>query len=80
MKEPTKDDLLALRRVARTLCSSTLRDEDAAPAVARLLNAIADDVDAPQLCEGCDGEAVFADDEGCYTCRLCGGGAFDASS
>lgn len=75
MKEPTKDDLLALRRVARLLRSSTLRDADAAPAVARLLDAIADDVAAPNLCEGCDNEAAFTDEEGCYTCRLCGGAA-----
>jgi hypothetical protein len=38
-----------------------------------LLDAIADDEDAPQLCEGCDEEGVYADEEGCYTCRSCAG-------
>lgn len=72
-KEPTKDELLMLRRAARVLRRTTLRDEDSALVAAYAIDRILDDTDAPQLCEACDEEGVYSDDEGCYACRSCAG-------
>lgn len=70
MTDVTDQDLLALRRAARVLQSS-LRHEDEHGRIAGLLRSIADDYDAPELCEGCDEAGVYADDEGYYACESC---------
>jgi hypothetical protein len=71
-KEPTTEELLTLRRASRVL-HGPLRKAVGSAGARALLDAIADDEDAPQLCEGCDEEGVYADEEGCYTCRSCAG-------
>lgn len=71
MTEPTKDDMLTLRRSARVLRLTSLRDEDLALVAAYMIDRILDDLDAPSLCEGCNEEGIYADDYGCYVCQSC---------
>lgn len=69
MREPTDDEVFVLRRAAWIINSTELREEETR--TARTLNAIADDHDAPEACEGCGEEATTSDSEGVSLCADC---------
>lgn len=70
MEEATEADGLVLRRAARLLATKDWPDHTAE--TCRRLRELADLVDAPELCEGCDEPAEVFDEDGVGLCAACG--------
>lgn len=67
MREATTEDGFLLRRAARVLWECDLE----APETAARLRQIADHLDAPDICEGCDKPTRDTDIDGVPICPEC---------
>lgn len=67
MREAVEEDGVVLRQAARVLDLTDLE----APETAARLRAMADTLDAPDLCEACDGPTRSTDAEGVPLCDDC---------
>jgi len=67
VRDASVEDGFLLRRAARVLFECDLE----APETAARLNQIADDLDAPDMCEGCDAPTRLSDAEGVPVCEDC---------